>query len=123
MKNLIGLIAFSVISLNASAEELGKTTYKIACQNCHAPQLASGLKAPAAFDKDAWDTRILHAEMEAKNNPKRYKTAMNYLLSSVKNGKGLMQHGGLCNEASAPQKNCSDEALIAAIQYMSKSEN
>lgn len=32
-----------------------------------------------------------------------------------------MHHGGLCHEADTPNKNCSDEALIQAIHYMSGS--
>ncbi|HAT9021558.1 TPA: cytochrome C, partial [Legionella pneumophila subsp. pneumophila] len=35
-------------------------------------------------------------------------------------GKGLMHHGGLCKETDVPNTDCSDEALIAAINYMRK---
>ncbi|MDI1352700.1 MAG: cytochrome C [bacterium] len=101
---------------------LGKTTYEIACKNCHAPQLAKAIKAPAAFNKKEWEKRFQNAGLEVKNNPKQYKTAMDYLLYSVTIGKGLMQHGGLCNEAQTPNKNCSNEALIQAIHYMSNGD-
>lgn len=117
-KTPIALVLCLISSLTY-ADDLGKTTYQIACKNCHAPLLAPAIKAPAAFDKKAWSERFKNASVEAKNNPSQFKTSMDYLLYSVKIGKGLMHHGGLCNEADAPNKNCSDEALIQAIQYMS----
>ena len=103
-----------------AAADLGETTYEIACKNCHAPQFSTANKAPAAFDKEAWADRFKKAEAESKNNPSRYKTAMDYLVYKVKIGKGLMYHGGLCNEANVKQKNCSDDAFAAAIRYMSE---
>lgn len=118
-KELIGLLV-SLASATALAHDLGQTTYDIACKNCHAPNLAPAIKAPAAFDKKAWKTRFDHASLEAKTNPSQFKTPMDFLVYNVKMGKGLMHHGGLCNEASEPNKNCSDEALIKAIEYMSK---
>lgn len=119
MKNIL-IMLLCVINTVVFANDLGKTTYQIACQNCHAPQLAKGIKAPAAFNKKAWGIRFKNAEMEARKNPARYKTAMDYLLYSVKIGKGLMHHSGLCNESDVPNKNCSDEALIQAIHYMAQ---
>lgn len=120
MRNLF--LAFLLFAINAvvQADNLGKTTYEGACQNCHAPQFAVCLKAPAAFDKKAWNARFKKADREAKNNPTHFKSAMAYLLYSVTIGKGLMHHGGLCKEADIPNKNCSDEALIQAILYMSQ---
>lgn len=120
MNNLFGYIILSLISTMVFADELGKKTYDIACQNCHSPKLATAIKAPAAFDKKAWQLRFKKAKIESENNPSQFKTPMEYLLYSVKMGKGLMHHGGLCNEADVPNKNCSDEALIAAINYMSQ---
>jgi cytochrome c5 len=120
MKRLLPTILLSAIHTVVLADNLGKTTYEIACQNCHAPQLAVGLKAPAAFDKKAWNARFKNADLKAKKNPTQFKNAMAYLLYSVTIGKGLMQHGGLCKEADIPNKNCSDEALIQAIHYMSQ---
>jgi cytochrome c5 len=120
MKNLFWttllLAAYTVVQAN----NLGKITYEIACQNCHAPQLAVGLKAPAAFDKKAWNARFKNAALEAKKNPNQFKNATAYLLYSVTIGKGLMHHGGLCKEADIPNKNCSDDALIQATRYMSQ---
>lgn len=101
------------------ASNLGKTTYEIACQNCHAPKLAIGMHAPAAFNKMAWGERFKKAAIESKNNPIQFKTSTDYLLYRVGIGKGLMPHGGLCKEANVPHKNCSNKAIIEAIYYMS----
>ena len=120
MKNLLLTILLSAVHTVVLADNLGKTTYEIACQNCHAPKLAKGIKAPAAFDKKAWDERFKQAKIKVKNNPQRFKTPIDYLLYSVTIGKGLMAHGGLCKEADVPHKNCSDDALIQAIHYMSQ---
>ncbi|KTD74164.1 c-type cytochrome [Legionella tucsonensis] len=119
MKKLLAIL-LCVLCTSVLADDLGKNTYAITCQSCHAPQFAIGMKAPAAFDKKAWNTRFKNAELEVKKNPTEYKTAMDYLLYSMKRGKGLMPHGGLCKEADVPKKNCSDEAFIQAIHYMSK---
>ncbi|CAM3137782.1 putative Cytochrome c, class I precursor [Legionella steigerwaltii] len=119
MKKLWIALLF-VFHTSVFADDLGKSTYQISCKSCHAPQFATGIKAPAAFDKKAWDIHFKNAEMEAKKNPTEYKTAMDYLLYSMKRGKGLMPHGGLCKEANVPKKNCSDEAFIQAIHYMSQ---
>ncbi|MCW8386259.1 c-type cytochrome [Fluoribacter dumoffii] len=119
MRNLL-IFIFCTIHTAVFANDLGKDTYQTSCKSCHAPQLAIGMKAPAAFDKKAWDARFKNAEMEAQKNPADYKTAMDYLLYSIKLGKGLMPHGGLCKEANVPQKNCSDEAFVEAIHYMAQ---
>lgn len=114
------LLIFSALNFAAYAQEPGEETYKIACQNCHAPDLAKAIKAPAAFDKSAWNARFKKANLEAKKYPTQYKSAIEYLLHNVTLGKGLMQHGGLCHETDASGKNCSKEDLIDAIHYMSK---
>lgn len=119
MKKRLLTILLMAANTVALANNLGQTTYQIACQNCHAPKLAKAMKAPAAFDKKAWDERFKQARLEVKDNPQRFKTPMDYLLYRVTIGKGLMQHGGLCKEASVPNKNCSNEALTQAILYMS----
>lgn len=100
------------------ASNLGKETYEIVCQTCHAPQFAIGMHAPAAFDKKAWAIRFKNAAIESKNNPVEFKTEMDYLLYKASIGKALMPHGGLCKEANVPHKNCSDKAIIEAIYYM-----
>lgn len=109
------LIAFNSALL---ASDLGKTTYEITCQNCHAPQFAQGMHAPAAFNKQVWALQFKDAAVEAKNNPAQFKTAMDYLLYKASIGKQLMPHGGLCKEADVPHKNCSEKAIIEAIYYM-----
>lgn len=122
MKKLLSFVICCLINTLVMADEQGKTTYQLACKNCHAPQLAQAIKAPPAFDKKAWDERFKQAELEVKNDPKQFKTPVDYLLYSVKMGKGLMYHGGLCKEANAGKQNCSDDALIKAIHYMSADE-
>ncbi|MDP1604871.1 MAG: c-type cytochrome [Legionella sp.] len=119
MKNLILISLLYGVSSVSFADDQGKITYEIACKNCHAPQLAAAIKAPAAFNKAQWAARFRNAKLEVKNNPDKFKSPDEYLLHSVKIGKGLMHHGGLCHEADIPNKNCSDEALIQAINYMS----
>ncbi|MCL9683002.1 cytochrome C [Legionella maioricensis] len=120
MKNLLMSLLLITISGQVFADDLGKKTYQIACQNCHAPQFSQAIKAPTAFNKKEWDIRFKHAAIEAKKDPAQYKSAMDYLLYSLTIGKGLMQHGGLCNESNEVHKDCSNEALTAAINYMSQ---
>jgi cytochrome c5 len=120
MKSLLMSLLFFAINGLAFADDLGKRTYQIACRNCHAPELSKAIKAPMAFNKKEWNMRFKHAAIEAKKDPAQYKSAMDYLLYSLTIGKGLMQHGGLCNESDEVHKNCSNEALIAAINYMSQ---
>lgn len=115
---LTGILFFS-FNVGALADNLGKKTYQLACSNCHAPQLAKRIGAPAAFDKKDWNKRFKTAEIEAKKNPQLYQTSLDYLLNSVIKGKNLMHHGGLCHEAPESDKNCSKEAYIQAIHYMS----
>lgn len=115
-------IMIILVSYNLYAKDLGENTYKIACSNCHSPQLARSIGAPAAFNKKDWRKRFKDAKIAFKKEPDKYKSSMDYLLQHVKQGKGLMHHGGLCNEARVKNKNCSDEALTAAINYMSKNK-
>jgi cytochrome c5 len=120
MKNLLIALLLSACTVLVYAEGLGKKTYQNACQNCHSPQLSKAIKAPAAFNRKEWSIRFKHAAREAKKNPTQYKSAMDYLLYSLTIGKGLMQHGGLCNESEDVNKDCSSKALIEAINYMSQ---
>lgn len=117
MKTIL-LILLIVFSSTLIANDLGKKTYEMTCQTCHDPRFATGMHAPAAFNKQAWAIRFNKAAIESKNNPTRFKTAIDYLLYKVSIGKGLMPHGGLCKEADVSNKNCSDEAIAAAIYYM-----
>lgn len=120
MKKILLLSLFLPVLVYAN--QLGQQTYAAACVKCHAPEIASALKAPAAFDQSAWSARLKMAEAEAANS-ERYKNGYDYLLYQVKIGKGLMHHGGLCRETSEQNKNCSDEALTAAIKYMAESNS
>ncbi|MDF1758689.1 MAG: c-type cytochrome [Legionellaceae bacterium] len=119
MKKVISCI-LCLLAFVTNASPTGESTYKMSCRNCHSPELAKAINAPAAFDKAAWKTRFKLAKEEVKANPTRYKAPIDYLLYKVKTGKGLMHHGGLCNEANVENKNCSDEALTQAIRYMSQ---
>lgn len=116
----LSLVLCVAISPWAFADDSGQKIYEAACQNCHAPNLAVGMKSPPAFDEKAWAAVFADAAVKAKENPSRFKTPMDYLLYNVKIGKGLMHHSGLCNESEA--LNCSDEALTQAILYMSKKQ-
>lgn len=115
---LISFILLLVLSQMLMASELGKETYETTCKTCHAPIIARGIHAPAAFNKKAWTKRFKKAAIESINNPDKFKTAMDYLLYRVSIGKGLMPHGGLCKEANVLHKNCSNKAIIEAIYYM-----
>lgn len=122
MKNLMIALPFTLMPFLVNADDLGKKTYEIACKNCHAPNLAKAIKAPAAFDKEAWDTRFKNAQLESDKNLSKYPSAIAYLLNSITLGKGLMHHGGLCHESDRQDKDCSDKAFIAAIGYMSQKD-
>ncbi|CEG58369.1 c-type cytochrome [Legionella fallonii] len=117
MKAIV-FILFFAINGPLLASDLGKEAYEITCKTCHSPQFATGMHAPAAFNKKAWAIRFKNAEIEAEKNPTEFKTAMDYLLYKASIGKGLMPHGGLCKEADVPRKDCSDKAIADAIYYM-----
>lgn len=119
MEKLIGMLTLFIASSVCLANDLGKTTYDMACKNCHAPEFSKAIKAPTAFNKKQWDVRFEKAKIEAEKSPNKYKTPMDYLLYNVTIGKGLMHHGGLCKEADVPEADCSDKALMQAIYYMS----
>jgi len=123
MKKIIIICMMATCSIAmAKNHDLGEQTYNLTCKNCHAPEVANALKAPAAFNKEAWAKRINEAKLQAKQNPEKYKSAWDYLLQQVKRGKGLMHYGGLCLDIKAKDKNCSDEAYLAAIKYMSQQQ-
>lgn len=109
------------VYLNASyanAVAKGKALYQAACQNCHRPQVAASMEAPAAFDVKQWDRRFEMASKEVKQHPDRFQSVKQYLLYQVTIGKGLMHHGGLCKETGGIQMDCSKDALWDAIMYM-----
>lgn len=118
MKALLTTI-LCVTCYTSHAAELGESTYNIACSTCHSPKYASSIGAPEAFNKKQWKQRFKSAKIAHKNQPERYSSPLDYLLQQVKKGKGLMHHGGLCKESHHDDKNCTDDALMSAIQYMS----
>lgn len=59
---------------------------------------SKAMHAPAAFDASAWKLRYKNAKNEVKENP-TFKTTDDYFLHQVTIGKGLMHHGGLCEES------------------------
>jgi cytochrome c5 len=114
------LLLLSWQPVNSLAEtDIGRETYELACAHCHSAELAKGIHAPAAFDTPAWQARIEQAEQAVQADPERFPSTQAYLLYQIKAGKGLMPHGGLCFTTDSPQLHCSDEALLAAIRYMS----
>lgn len=116
---ILTVCALIVYSVSVQANDLGQTTYENACKNCHGPKVATSIKAPAAFDSSAWQKRLLAAKDASKQDPKKFPSAMDYLVYQVSIGKGLMHHGGLCKE-SGPELDCSKKAIKQAILYMIK---
>jgi cytochrome c5 len=86
--------ATAVASTSVQAQEV-QAKYAQACMACHAGGVAG---APKTGDAAQWEPRLAKG-MEA-------------LVSSVKNGLGVMPPGGLCN-------GCSDDDYKALITYMS----
>ena len=76
----------------------GVILYNTACQLCHSEDKSKAMHAPAAFDASAWKLRYKNAKNEVKENP-TFKTTDDYFLHQVTIGKGLMHHGGLCEES------------------------
>ncbi len=108
------------VILSKTNRALAEKVYQHACSNCHAPKVAKGLNAPPAFDVEAWKVRFNHAKEQAAQNPNRYKSPYDYLVQQIKIGKGLMHHGGLCLESKLSKEECSENAYIQVIKYMSE---
>lgn len=115
------VIGFVLVLYHAllQADDVGRSVYALVCQRCHSPKYAAAIGAPAAGDEEAWRPRLKRAAIESKHHPDEFKRPMDYLLYKVRKGKGLMPHGGLCRETGVSQHNCSDEAYVQAIGYMS----
>ncbi len=96
----------------------GKRLYNQACANCHAPDKASAIKAPPAFDEKTWRNIQKNAALAVKNH--QFKTIDDYFLYQVKIGRGLMHHGGLCRETKEAINDidCDNKDYLAAINYM-----
>ena len=108
---LLPLLAFA-------DSNVGKKTYETACQTCHTPQMATALKSPAVHDVAAWDARFKLAEDASKADPKTYPSAMAFLISQIRQGKGAMPAGGMCADTSTADKQCTDATYKAAIDFM-----
>lgn len=87
-----GVTAFTATSVQAVEQP---PQYAASCGACHAYAVAG---APKTGDAAQWEPRL------AKG--------MEVLVSSVKNGLGIMPAGGMCN-------GCSDDEYKALITYMS----
>lgn len=109
---------------NKESREEGKKLYEHACITCHEPAKAKLMDAPPAFDGKAWQQRYQHASDQVKKKF-NFKNQDDYFLYQIRLGKGLMHHGGLCEESKVqvPDLKCTDEAYLAAIQYMSNPKN
>ena len=90
-------VAFLGISLSSMAIAANEppAQYQSSCFACHSTGAAG---APKTGDTAAWEPR--------------FKSGMNGLIASVRQGKGAMPPGGLCAD-------CTDEDLQALIEYMS----
>ena len=89
---VVGATALTAASVQAAEQP---PQYAASCGACHAVAVAG---APKTGDAAQWEPRLAKG-MEA-------------LVSSVKNGLGIMPPGGLCN-------GCSDDDYKALITYMS----
>lgn len=123
MKKMITITAalsvcFSVTAF-ANTNKVGQKTYSMHCVACHAPAVAVALKAPALHNAKDWAPRIANAEKESKADPKKYPTALDYLVDKVKHGLGAMPPGGMCIDQSTKDKQCTRAVYAAAIEYMS----
>jgi len=87
-----------LFSVNASAEDKGKTTYDTACVMCHKGGV---MGAPKLGNKSDWDSRI------AKGKDVLYKNAIN----GFKGSKGVMPPKG-------GNAKLSDQDVKAAVDYL-----
>ena len=92
MKKLIAAVLMSS-ALGAVAADAPEK-YQRSCFACHSTGTAN---APMTGDAEAWKPRL--------------EKGMDTLLASIKNGMGAMPPTGLCAE-------CTDEELVALIEYM-----
>lgn len=117
------LLSFIFILISTSlwaAANPGEAIYNKSCQTCHNNNTASLMQAPAVHDVAAWKQRYALAQAESKKDPKVYKDAMSYLVTTVKKGKGAMVAGGMCMDSSTADKKCTDADYVAAIKFMSQ---
>lgn len=113
---LVSFLAFSF------ANNRGQAIYKQACQTCHNPNTAPLMNSPIVHDVKAWKFRLESAEELAKKDPAKYKNGMAVLVQTVKKGKGAMVPGGMCQDATTPDKQCTEADYTAAIEFMMSPE-
>lgn len=122
---LTGMVTCTTLA-DTDKQKLGQDIYTTYCSACHMTGVA---QAPKAHDTAAWQQRFDAAlAIVTKNNPKAKddelkNKALDYLVSSVKNGKNAMPPGGTCPNKNPGDACQNDEAYKAAIEYMKSGEN
>lgn len=91
-------IATAIAASSTVVAEPNMDKYNAACNACHGMGVAG---APKTGDAEAWAPRM--------------EKGMDALVSSVKNGLGIMPAGGLCAD-------CTDEEYMELIKYMAAAE-
>lgn len=117
MRSIVFLSLILASSLAYADDNLGQSIYEKSCQTCHNPNTAPLMGAPTVHDTTAWKPRLDHAAEAAKQDPNN-KSALDFLISEIKHGKGAMVPGGMCVDSSTPDQQCTDEAYKSAIEYM-----
>ena len=101
-------LSFSAFAAQKYDLKKGKEIYDKSCFTCHATGVAD---APKLHEVKHWDAHFAEAEAEAKKNPTKYKSAMDYLVEQVVKGRGAMPPKGMCND-------CTYDDYADAISYM-----
>lgn len=117
------IIGFIFCSLSYADNDLGKAIYDKSCQTCHNPGTAPLMLAPSVHDAADWKIRFENAENIAKKDLNKYPDALSVLVASVKNGKGSMVAGGMCQDNATADKKCTNSDYAAAIRYMSDNQS
>lgn len=118
-------ILFLLLISSLVFAKTGKEIFDSYCTTCHSPAMAPMFNAPAAHNKDAWETRKNDAFNRAveKNSAVKKSTGsekedyiLNELLSTAISGtvKG-MPPKGTCMD-------CTDDELKSVIKFLSNQE-
>lgn len=113
-------VLFNSLIFAKAHQKAGIELYQAACSVCHSEKRAKAIGAPTAFVPAIWQQRKKNAKQEVYKKF-NFKNVNDYYLYQIKIGKGLMHHGGLCQESKLthPKLQCTDKAYLAAINYMS----